>query len=155
MIHPATQDHFTAIIANTAPAPWRLVDDSAIAPPAVLTMLGDLAAKIIVDFAPAAWLIIEDGEIVGLLSLVAPMANRSIKIGYGIAPSRENRGATSRAVGALLEWAGSDPRIDHVTAETSLQNLPSQRVLQRNGFARIGTRHDDEDGDLIIWAIDV
>ncbi len=155
MIVPASGDDFTAIIRGIALAPWRLVDDSAIAPPPVLVMLGDLAASIRPDFAPSAWMIIEDGEIVGLVSLVVPVSGRLIKIGYGVAPTRENRGATSRAVRELVEWARLDARIDSVTAETSPDNLPSQRVLENNGFARSDTRNDPEDGDLIIWSIAV
>jgi RimJ/RimL family protein N-acetyltransferase len=155
MIVPATADDFAAVIAGNAPTPYRLVADSVIAPPSVMTMLADLASTICANFTPSAWLIIEQDEIVGLISLVVPVTGRTIKIGYGVAPTREKRGATSRALRDLLEWARLDPRIDTVTAETSQTNLASQRVLEKNGFARSGTRHDDEDGDLIIWAVAV
>jgi RimJ/RimL family protein N-acetyltransferase len=42
-----------------------------------------------------------------------------------------------------------------LTAETSVDNPGSQRVLEKNGFAAIGTREDPEDGALINWAIDL
>jgi RimJ/RimL family protein N-acetyltransferase len=35
-----------------------------------------------------------------------------------------------------------------------VQNIASQRVLERNGFARIGERSDLEDGELILWRIE-
>ena len=38
-----------------------------------------------------------------------------------------------------------------VAAESSKANVASQRVLGRNGFAAIGERIDDEDGDLLCW----
>lgn len=114
-------------------------------------MLGDLADAIRADFDPAAWLMIEDGVVVGLLSVVAPYAQRTIRIGYGVAPDCCGRGSATRAVGELLNWAQIDARVDRVTAETNQNNIASQLVLERNGFARIGTRFDDEDGDLIVW----
>ena len=38
-----------------------------------------------------------------------------------------------------------------VNAETSIDNIASQRVLERNGFARVGERVDEEDGPLYCW----
>jgi RimJ/RimL family protein N-acetyltransferase len=38
-----------------------------------------------------------------------------------------------------------------VNAETSVKNPSSQRVLERNGFARVGERVDEEDGPVIVW----
>ena len=151
MIVPATTADFSAIIAGQSPAPWRLVQDSVIAPAQVLTMLADLADTIRSEFDPAAWMMIEDGEIAGLLSVVVPVADRSIRIGYGTAPTRSGRGIAGRAVGDLLAWARGDDRVDRVTAETSHENIASQRVLMRGGFARIGERFDEEDGALIVW----
>ena len=114
-------------------------------------MLGGLADMIRADFDPAAWLIVEGGAVVGLLSLVAPYSQQTVRIGYGVAPDCCGRGIATRAVGALLAWAHKDPRVACVTAETNVDNIASQRVLERNGFARMGTRFDDEDGDLIVW----
>ena len=44
---------------------------------------------------------------------------------------------------------------DGLTAGTSVDNPGSQRVLEKNGFVRTGTREDPEDGTLITWAIDL
>jgi RimJ/RimL family protein N-acetyltransferase len=38
-----------------------------------------------------------------------------------------------------------------VSAETRVDNIASQRVLERNGFVQIGERVDAEDGPLICW----
>ena len=151
MIVPATDGDFAMLISGQPPAPWRLVDDSAISPPEVLQMLSDLADSIRPAFDPAAWLVVQGEEIVGLLSLVRPFADGEICIGYGVAPTRRGRGATSGALANLLEWARDDRRVERVTAETNHENVASQRVLERNGFARIGERVDDEDGALIVW----
>ena len=151
MIVPATSADFAALISGQPPAPWRLVDDSAISPPEVLQMLSDLADSIRPAFDPAAWLIVEGGEVVGLLSLVRPIAGGEICIGYGVAPTRRGRGATTAALADLLEWARRDHRIERVIAETNHDNTASQRVLESNGFTRIGERVDEEDGALIVW----
>lgn len=151
LIAPASPQHFAALIAGQPPHPWPVIEGSVIAPPEVLTMLGGLADTIRADFDPAAWLVIEDGAVAGLLSLVAPYAAGTVRIGYGVAPDCCGRGIATRAVAQLLAWARTDARVERVTAETGLANIASQRVLERNRFARIGTRFDAEDGDLIVW----
>ena len=118
----------------------------------VLEMLRGLANSIRPTFAPASWLIVEGGEIVGLCSVIKLPTDAAIDIGYGIAPSCRGRGAASRAVGALLDWARSVERVLAVRAETWVDNPASQRVLERNGFARTGRRLDPEDGELICWS---
>lgn len=153
MIVSASHADFVALLGGRVPAPWRLVDDSAISPPEVLQMLSDLADSIRPAFDPAAWLIVQDCEVVGLLSLVRPFADGEICIGYGVAPTRQSRGATTAALVSLLEWARGDRRVERVTAETNLENVASQRVLEHNGFVRIGERVDDEDGALIVWQV--
>ncbi len=151
MIVPAARNDFAALLGGRAPAPWNLVDDSSIAPPEVLQMLSNLADSVRLSFEPAAWLIVEGDEIVGLLSLVRPVADGEICIGYGIAPTRQNRGITTAAVTELVQWARSDSRIDRVVAECSPENIGSLRVLERSGFTVTGTRVDAEDGDLLLW----
>ncbi|MEO6798761.1 MAG: GNAT family N-acetyltransferase [Rhodanobacter sp.] len=74
-----------------------------------------------------------------------------LHIGYGIAPTRRRRGLAARAVRDLVAWASSDSRIDRITAETALDNPPSQRVLEGSGFLVTGSRKDPEDGDLLTW----
>jgi RimJ/RimL family protein N-acetyltransferase len=151
MIIEATANDFDALLKGAAPRNLRLVPDSAIAPSEVLHMLADLAGAIRTGFTPAAWLVVEDGEIVGLCSVARPPADGEVHIGYGLAPGRQGRGAATRAIADLLSWAGADPRVTLVSAETGVDNIASQRVLERNGFVRVGERVDDEDGPLICW----
>jgi RimJ/RimL family protein N-acetyltransferase len=54
----------------------------------------------------------------------------------------------------MLDVAKRDPAIHAVTAQTDVDNTPSHRVLERNGFERTGTCIDPENGDrLISWRI--
>jgi RimJ/RimL family protein N-acetyltransferase len=153
MLVEADESIFAALIRGEAPPPFRLVSDSW-EKPEVLRMLHELAIGVRAQFTPAAWLIVEAGEIVGLCSVMRVSAtNSEIEIGYGIAPARQGRGAARRAIADVLTWARSDARVAVVRADTSVHNIASQRVLERNGFARTGTRTDAEDGDMICWAI--
>ncbi len=150
MLVDATDADFAALSAGTAPRGLRL-PDGPLEAPEVLHMLRELAFSLRPGFSPAAWMIIEGEEIVGLCSLVKAPASSGIDIGYGITATRRKRGAATRAVAALVEWAQSDSRVDVVRAETSVDNLPSQRVLERNDFVRGGERMDAEDGALVCW----
>jgi len=156
MLIEANPDDFAALLRGEAPAPWRPCD-SALAPPEVLAMLGQLADHIRPIFSPSAWMIVEDGEIVGLISPTQPLdaADRSLRIGYGVAPTRWGKGVATRAVADLAAWAREDDRVRALTAETSVDNPASQTVLARNGFQAVGEREDSEDGPLILWRLDL
>jgi len=155
LIEAKTQD-FAALVRGEAPAPYRLAD-SPVAPPEMLAMLAQLAEHIAAVFSPSAWMMVEDGEVVGLISSVQPLgaADRSLMIGYGVAPTRWGRGAASRAVAELVAWARTDDRIHALTAETSVDNPASQTVLSRNGFQAVAEREDNDDGPLIVWRLEV
>ena len=118
-------------------------------------MLAGVAARVGESFSPASWLIVEDGEVVGMCSVTRPPSEGVIDIGYGIAPTRQNRGCASRAIGDIVAWARTSPDVRAITAETGIANVASQRVLERNGFVRVGERVDDEDGPLICWRCSV
>ncbi|NEI72501.1 GNAT family N-acetyltransferase [Rhizobium lusitanum] len=142
MIVETTSEDYTSLICGCAPRTFTLAD-TPIAPAPVLEMLAEVAAKIRQTFTPASWLIVHDNEVVGMCSVTRSPENGVIDIGYGI--------AASQAIADIVEWASNTPGINTVTAETSLDNRASQRVLQRNGFAMIGERYDEEDGQLIRW----
>lgn len=150
MIIETTSEDYRSLILGRAPREFALAD-TPIAPVEVLQMLADVAARVWESFSPASWLIVENGEVAGLCSVTRPPQDGEIDIGYGIAPSRQNRGIASRAVRDIVVWAGADPRVRAITAETSPTNIASQRVLERAGFVRMGERVDEEDGLLISW----
>lgn len=89
MIIELTPGDFDALLKGTPPFNLRLVPDSAIAPAEVLEMLRRLAADIGAVFSPSAWMIVEEDEVVGLCSIVRTPRHGNIRIGYGIAPSRQ------------------------------------------------------------------
>jgi RimJ/RimL family protein N-acetyltransferase len=155
MLIEATDAHFAALIAGASPD-GLAVAEGGVEAPEVLAMLRGLSAQVGESFHPNAWMIVEDGEVVGLTSLVrTPYVGDTVMIGYGVAPSRRQRGVARRAVADLLAWARADHRVTTVTAETSIHNGPSQRVLEANGFERTGERTDEEDGELFCWSVAV
>jgi RimJ/RimL family protein N-acetyltransferase len=155
MLVEATDDSFAALIGGVAP-PGLRIPEGGVEANEVLQMLQGLARNIRQHISPASWLIVADGEIVGLCSITKAFPTPgTIEIGYGLAQCRRGRGHAAAAVAELLDWARSVPSIAAVTANTAVDNLPSQRVLERNGFIRIGGKIDPEDGPLICWRVDV
>jgi len=103
----------------------------------------------------ATWMMVSGGEVVGLCGYHHPPSPEGeVEIGYNVAPIRQRRGHATRAVAAIIAIAKSDPSVTAVLASTPEDNIASQRVLERNGFARVGERADPENGQLILWRIE-
>ncbi len=98
------------------------------------------------------WLIVNGSEAVGSCGLkYPPSPSGTAEIGYGVAASRQRRGLAAEAVSLMLEEVARIGGVSVLSAETAEDNLASQRVLERNGFSRTGTRIDAEDGKLVCW----
>jgi RimJ/RimL family protein N-acetyltransferase len=94
-------------------------------------------------------LIEENGVVVGMLGFKgAPVAHR-VDVGYGISPSARGRGVATAALSLLLGQIQN--RKLTVRAETALENVASQAVVQRCNFDDVGRAHTFEDGELIVW----
>ena len=142
-----TDAHFAWMMGQgPAPSAALRLPRGGVEPPDVLNIVRGMAAN---------WMIVVDNEVVGLCSYKkAPDADGTVDIGYGIAEDHRNQGFATRAVAAILGYARDDPSVHAVSAATALANIASQRVLERNGFSRIGTRLHPEDGELILWRRD-
>jgi RimJ/RimL family protein N-acetyltransferase len=97
------------------------------------------------------WMIVCNGEVVGLCSYKNPPAEGRVEIGYGIEPRHRGAGLATGAVAGIAEIASADPTISALTAETAIDNIASQRVLEKNGFVRTGERITAEDGAVAQW----
>ena len=59
------------------------------------------------------------------------------EIGYRIRPSERNKGYTTEAARLLLNHLFTTKKeIERIEAATDVENVPSQRVLEKNGFKR-------------------
>ncbi len=72
-----------------------------------------------------------------------PDENGVILIGYSLLGQFHGQGYATEALRAFLDWAGSDPCLRKVVADT-FPNLPASiRVLEKNGFVRHGEGADE------------
>jgi len=81
------------------------------------------------------WLVVvsEDNFGAGLAGFKGiPNEEGSTEIGYGIDPAYQNKGYTSEAVQALVNWAFQHPFCKSVTA-TTVKNPASRRLLEKLG----------------------
>ena len=65
-----------------------------------------------------------------------PNDGGEVEIGFSILSAWEGRGYATEAVKALVPHAFTESRVRRVIAHTTLQNLASQRVLEKSGFKR-------------------
>lgn len=92
----------------------------------------------------------ETGEVVGGIGFLHPPdPEGAVEIGYGLAESARGLGYATEAVTALVAFARAQGA-STVVALTEPDNLASQRVLERCGFARQGTVATD-DAQLLRW----
>jgi RimJ/RimL family protein N-acetyltransferase len=117
----------------------------------VLTWLRGLATRF-----GGVWLMVDDGEMVGSCCFKGPPEpDGTVSLGYGVEPERRGRGHATRAVTAMIAEARADPRITRMVATTAVANTASQRVLERNGFERTGLGYDPDDGDVVLWRLEL
>jgi RimJ/RimL family protein N-acetyltransferase len=84
---------------------------------------------------------LDGGRAVGGVGFNGQPDGGRVEIGYGLAPSARGHGYAAEAVGALLAVAAGHG-LSRVVADTTRDNIASQRTLLRAGFRLVGT--DDE-----------
>jgi ribosomal-protein-alanine N-acetyltransferase len=84
--------------------------------------------------------ILDDGAIAGTINLfgIVPEGMQSGVIGYWVDRARNRRGLATGAVAEVLAYAFGELELHRIEAATLVDNLPSQRVLEKNRFERIG-----------------
>lgn len=63
-----------------------------------------------------------------------PNTQGEVEIGYGLGRAFEHNGYMTEAVSAMCDWACRQDGVQHIIAETEVDGLASQRILQRCGF---------------------
>ena len=89
------------------------------------------------------------GGLLGSGGFAAPPVERTVEIGYEIAPEFRGRGFGAAAAQALVERAVASGEVDHVLAHTLAGPNPSTGVLVSLGFEHVDTQEDPEVG--IVW----
>ena len=89
------------------------------------------------------------GRLLGSGGFAAPPADRTVEIGYEIAPEFRGRGFGTAAARALVDRAVDSGEVDHVLAHTLPGPNPSTGVLESLGFEHTDTGEDPEVG--VVW----
>jgi ribosomal-protein-alanine N-acetyltransferase len=87
-----------------------------------------------------AFAILDGRSIAGTVAIsnVVHGAFQSGNLGYWVAERLNGRGLATRAVGEVVEIAFSQLELHRLEAATLVDNVASQRVLEKNGFEPIG-----------------
>jgi ribosomal-protein-alanine N-acetyltransferase len=83
----------------------------------------------------------EDGRLAGMFNIseIVRRAFQSAYVGYGGVAGLEGRGYMTEGMGLVLDHAFGELGLHRLEAGTLVDNVGSQRVLEKNGFERIGT----------------
>ncbi|MGN6445128.1 GNAT family N-acetyltransferase [Amnibacterium sp.] len=122
-------------------APWDAVrPDAFYTEPGQAVEVQRMLDHEVAGTAVARAILDDEGRLAGVIRLngVVRGAFESCVMGYWVDRERNGRGLASRAVAAMLDLAFRDLRLHRVQAETLRHNVRSQRVLEKNGFERIG-----------------
>ncbi|CAG9621502.1 hypothetical protein BACCIP111883_02275 [Sutcliffiella rhizosphaerae] len=98
----------------------------------------------------------EMGSILGRINIID--INRQQKVGhlgYRVGENAVGKGVASKAVAQILEQT-KDLEIVSIKAKTTLDNIASQKVLEKNGFMRTDLLAETNDIDFVYyeWKID-
>ncbi len=82
-----------------------------------------------------------DGEIRGRVNLnnIVRGAFWSADLGYWVDHAHQSHGLATRAVAQIMSYARDEVHLHRLQAATLVHNRGSQRVLEANGFERIGS----------------
>ncbi len=76
-----------------------------------------------------------------------PNIDGEVEIGYGLGKEFEHNGYMTEAVIAMCQWVMKQKHISHVIAETDIDGISSQRILERCGFKLY------KQGDTLWWKL--
>ena len=103
--------------------------------------------------APQLFLDASNGAVLGAACYLNSPQDGAVAVGYGVTPEYQGHGIATEGLRLLTAQAFASGAVWAVTAETSPQNQASIRVLEKNGFVQVGTRIDEEDGQLLQWRL--
>lgn len=81
------------------------------------------------------WMVRANGEPVGWITLVVSNWEHGLaEVGYALATEFQGSGVMTLALGQLLEDLFHHTKIERLEARCAVDNQPSRRVLEKNGF---------------------
>ncbi len=80
-----------------------------------------------------------ENKMVGDICFIGePNASGEIEIGYGTYDEFRNKGYMTEIVSGIIEWTKNQLNVKSIIASTDKSNIASFRVLEKNGFNKIG-----------------
>jgi len=80
----------------------------------------------------------ENDAVIGYVGFKGLGNEACVEIGYGVDEEYEGKGYATEGVKGFCQWAFSTNQVVFIEAETELDNIASQRVLQKNSFTATG-----------------
>jgi RimJ/RimL family protein N-acetyltransferase len=91
------------------------------------------------------------GQAVGTIGFFGPPdGTGTVMIGYGLVEPARGHGYATEALRALVGYTARQPAAKRMVADTEKDNVPSQRVLVKAGFAQT-----HETDDALWYALDL
>jgi ribosomal-protein-alanine N-acetyltransferase len=116
------------------------------------------------DPAREEWLpraIALDGRMVGHIGfhgppgVNGPQKPHALEVGYTVFEPFRRRGYATEAVVGILGWAQAEHGVRHFVASVGPWNEPSLALVRRLGFRETGTQWDDEDGEELVFELEI
>ena len=83
------------------------------------------------------------GQAVGTIGFFGPPDETGVvMVGYGLVEPARGHGYATEALRALIGYAARQPAAKRAVADTVKDNVPSQRVLDKAGFAKTHETYD-------------
>lgn len=100
--------------------------------------------------------IVHEGAAIGTISLLVKPLPRWAEVGYWIRSDHSGKGFTTEALLALAEWAFAERDLHRLELQAGKENHGSNRVAEKAGFFRCGTRREAGRGvdgwyDSYLW----
>lgn len=122
----------------------------------VVRMTVDLAARAPRESKWGGFFVVDEERraVVGMCGYKGgPAADGSVEIAYGTVPELEGRGYATAMAAELTRRALADEAVKTVIAHTLPERNASGRLLEKNGFERVGAVVDPEDGPVWRWEL--
>lgn len=82
-----------------------------------------------------------EGNLIGMLGIGnKEEVDNEIEIAYFISEEHCNNGYMTEAVKGMTEWTFDNIRIEYLIAIVELNNIPSQKVVEKCGFHKCGIK---------------
>lgn len=82
-----------------------------------------------------------NGKLVGMVGIGnKEEVDNEIEIAYFISEKFSNNGYITEAGKAMIEWVFDSLSLKYIIAIAEIDNFPSQKVIEKNGFVKIETR---------------